>query len=93
MLMEVYQKPHPPLWMAAISRGSFEIAGRLGANLIFIPSFTTDSPDIPEALELYRKALVANGHDPATKRTACYKIVYVVDSMEQARRELEPRTE
>ena len=89
----VYQKPHPPLWMAAISRGSYEIAGRLGANLIYIPSFTQDSPDTSEALALYRKALVANGHDPATKRTAPYKIVYVADSMEQARRELEPRTE
>lgn len=55
------QKPHPPLWLAATTPVAAERAGRHGLNL------AAASAD-PAVYEAYRVALVAAGHDPATKR-------------------------
>ena len=29
------QKPHPPIWMAALSEETFALAGRYGLNLLY----------------------------------------------------------
>ncbi len=81
------QKPHPPIWIAAISPETYPLVGKLGANLLYAPVFTPEGKPIVERLEAYRAALRESGHDPATKRIAALRMIYVADSMEEARRE------
>lgn len=84
------QKPHPPIWMAGVSPDTFEMIGRLGYNLLYSPAFTPEKiTPVQKRLAEYRKALIDNGHDPATKRIAALRMVYVADSNEQARRDFE----
>ncbi|GIW42982.1 MAG: luciferase [Candidatus Binatia bacterium] len=82
-----YQKPHPPVWMAALSPESFLLAGERGFNLLCAPVFGFGGSSGVENLNTYRKALVAHGHDPATREIAALVMVYVSDTAEQAARD------
>jgi natural product biosynthesis luciferase-like monooxygenase protein len=78
------QHPHPPIWMAALSPETFELAGRYGFHLLFGTAFGLP-PDKARVLQAaYRTGLVAGGHDPALRRAALM-MVYVADRVEQAR--------
>jgi alkanesulfonate monooxygenase SsuD/methylene tetrahydromethanopterin reductase-like flavin-dependent oxidoreductase (luciferase family) len=61
------QKPHPPIWMAALSPETFELAGRYGLNLLYGSVFGL----VPEMAALrradYHRGLGAGGH-PAEER-------------------------
>lgn len=83
------QQPHPPIWVASLSPQSYELAGEVGANLLFSPTFTPDKQLILKALDKYRTVMRAHGHDPATKRIGALRFIYVADSMEQARKDFE----
>lgn len=86
------QKPHPPIWIASLSPESFDLAGKLGANLLYSPTFTPEDKarqGIAKRLDAYRQALRDGGHDPADKRIGALRMIYVADSMEQARRDFE----
>lgn len=49
------QKPHPPMWMACTSPGSFEIAGRYGLGVL---CFTIGEPGwLEENVHTYREAI------------------------------------
>lgn len=58
------QKPHPPIWAAAVSPESFEWAGRTGHNLMVVPYLTGPFPEVKARLERYRTLLREHGHDP-----------------------------
>lgn len=78
------QRPHPPIWMAALSPETFELAGRYGCHLLYGTAFGLP-PDRARALQAaYRRGLLAGGHDPARSRRAALIMVYVADTMEQA---------
>lgn len=81
------QKPHPPVWMAALSPESFVEAGRRGFNLLCAPVFGFGGRSGVENLELYRQALRDHGHDPASKQIAALIMIYAADSAEQASRD------
>lgn len=81
------QKPHPPTWVAALSPETFGIIGKLGANLLYSPTFTPDSQPLVERLAAYRQALLEGGHDPATKEIAALRMIYVAETNAQARRD------
>ena len=81
------QKPHPPIWIAALSPETFALIGKLGTNLLYSPTFTPEGKPIKDQLDAYREALRAGGHDPAEKRIAALRMIYVADSMEEARRD------
>lgn len=49
------QKPHPPLWYAATSRPSFELAGRVGVGLLAMTIFQTLA-ELESLVDLYRLA-------------------------------------
>lgn len=86
------QKPHPPIWIASLSPESFELCGKLGANLLYSPTFTPEDKareGIHKRLNAYRETLRAAGHDPATKRIGALRMIYVADSTEEARRDFE----
>lgn len=82
-----YQKPHPPVWMAALSPESFLLAGERGFNLLCAPVFGFGGTSGLENLNSYRSALAAHGHDPASKEIAALVMVYVSDTAEQASRD------
>jgi alkanesulfonate monooxygenase SsuD/methylene tetrahydromethanopterin reductase-like flavin-dependent oxidoreductase (luciferase family) len=79
------QQPYPPIYASgAVTPESFEWAGRMGLHLgcaFFVPA-----PDRVRAnIELYRKTLRENGHDPATRDVAGVFQMYCGDSREEAR--------
>lgn len=81
------QKPHPPVWVAALSDATFPLIGKWGFNLLCSPVFGFQGKTAHDLLASYRKALIAGGHDPATKEVAALVMVYCAETTEQARRE------
>lgn len=78
------QQPHPPIWMAALSPETFELAGRYGHHLLYGTAFGLPPEKARELQVSYRRGLVAGGHDPRASRRAALMMVYVADTMEQA---------
>ena len=87
------QKPHPPIWMPALSTGTFELAGRYGLNLMLGAVFGLTPELAVERREDYYRGLAAAGHSAADKQLGCLMMVYVADTMEQARREFRDAVE
>jgi alkanesulfonate monooxygenase SsuD/methylene tetrahydromethanopterin reductase-like flavin-dependent oxidoreductase (luciferase family) len=51
----VYQKPHPPIWVAAGSPSTFEKAGRMGIGVL---CFANEAPEkLAPLIETYKKAV------------------------------------
>jgi natural product biosynthesis luciferase-like monooxygenase protein len=81
------QKPHPPIWMAALSEESFEKAGSLGLNLLCSPVFGGSLQTGKAHLDRYRETLEKAGYDPATREAGALVMVYAGRTQEQAREE------
>lgn len=81
------QSPRPPIWMAAISEGSFEKAGRLGLNLLCSPVFGGSLEVAERGIHRYWRALEENGHDPARHEIAALCAMYCGATQEQSRAE------
>ncbi len=77
------QKPHPPIWMAAVSPESFTYAGARGFNLVCAPLLSA-AGTLSDHVGAYRRALAAAGHDPAQKQVAVMLMVYAASTAEQA---------
>ncbi len=78
------QRPHPPLWMAAVSPESFDIAARLGVGALvgpFKPWFM-----IREDIRRYRRAWARAGH-AEPPRLAMTVGIHCHEDRRQARRE------
>jgi alkanesulfonate monooxygenase SsuD/methylene tetrahydromethanopterin reductase-like flavin-dependent oxidoreductase (luciferase family) len=85
-----YQKPHPPIWVAATTQDTFPMVGHMGFSLVTgLRGF-----DVPEArrhLSTYRAARRAAGH--AGDGNVYLRIpVYVAATAAQARSEPEDST-
>src|SRR5213593_4498437 len=80
-----YQKPHPPIWVAATTPDTFPIVGRMGFSLVTgLRGF-----DVPEAaghLKAYRTALREAGH-PGDGNVYLRIPVYVAATAAQERAE------
>ena len=79
------QKPHPPLWMAATSPTSWELAGRNGIGILGLTIFVS-IPQLEERVHAYRAAL--RGAKPVGKfvndRVGAFTIVHVAETRQQA---------
>ncbi len=70
VLPKPVQKPHPPIYQAAISPESFAAAGRAGSALQLASPFSyrtyrEDWVDkIAESIEVYERTCIEHGHDP-----------------------------
>jgi alkanesulfonate monooxygenase SsuD/methylene tetrahydromethanopterin reductase-like flavin-dependent oxidoreductase (luciferase family) len=85
------QTPRPPIWLGAgASVRSVELAGRLGLWLMLPTVFGTVDMFRP-AVDTYRAAWDAAGHDPAAARIGCCTHLWVAATTEAARRQWEPR--
>jgi natural product biosynthesis luciferase-like monooxygenase protein len=82
------QQPHPPIWAAAVaSPESFIWTGRRNYHIMVVPfAYSTFDP-LRERIDLYRKALVENGHDPAARELQGTYHLYVAEDDARARRE------
>jgi len=81
------QRPHPPIWVAAITAASFEVAGMRGCNLLcmLVPGF--HNAFTAEYLRTYRRALRASGHLAEKKQIGALCMVYCAETTEQARQD------
>jgi alkanesulfonate monooxygenase SsuD/methylene tetrahydromethanopterin reductase-like flavin-dependent oxidoreductase (luciferase family) len=81
------QKPHPPIWMAATSPQSWEIAGRNGIGVLGLTIFVS-VPQLAERVRAYRRALAEARPVGRTvnDRVGAFTIVHVAESQEQAMR-------
>lgn len=78
------QQPHPPIWMASLSRDTFEMVGRYGFNLLMGFAFGLRVDDARNAIAAYRLGREKAGLDPAGGKVAALFQVYVADTVEQA---------
>ncbi|HJQ85087.1 MAG TPA: LLM class flavin-dependent oxidoreductase [Candidatus Binatia bacterium] len=79
------QKPHPPIWMAATSPQSWEIAGRNGIGILGLTIFVS-VPQLEDRIRAYRAAL--RDARPVGRfvndRVGAFTIVHVAETREQA---------
>jgi alkanesulfonate monooxygenase SsuD/methylene tetrahydromethanopterin reductase-like flavin-dependent oxidoreductase (luciferase family) len=57
------QKPHPPLYFAAISPSTYDLAAQKGVSLLRSPQFS-NLGTVAEAYADYRQKMLEYGHDP-----------------------------
>ena len=81
-----YQQPIP-IWMAALSSETFELAGRYGFNLLYGSVFGLSPEEAAKRRIDYHRGLAVGGHSAEGKSAGCLIMVYVADSMEKARDE------
>jgi alkanesulfonate monooxygenase SsuD/methylene tetrahydromethanopterin reductase-like flavin-dependent oxidoreductase (luciferase family) len=75
------QQPCPPIWVAAVrTEKTYEWAGANGFNLLTAPFFFTDHHQQQHLLQIYRQALRANGHDPASKEIMAVYHMYCAET-------------
>jgi alkanesulfonate monooxygenase SsuD/methylene tetrahydromethanopterin reductase-like flavin-dependent oxidoreductase (luciferase family) len=85
-----YQKPHPPLRVAATTEETYPMVGRMGRP-IFIAVRTTFISDLKRYIGGYHQGWREAGH-PGRGEVALIVPVYVADSMRRAREEPEAST-
>jgi alkanesulfonate monooxygenase SsuD/methylene tetrahydromethanopterin reductase-like flavin-dependent oxidoreductase (luciferase family) len=85
-----YQKPHPPIWMAATTQDTFPLVGGMGLSLVTgLRGF--DVPEAARHLATYRAARREAGH-AADGNVYLRLPIYVAETAEQARSEPEEST-
>ncbi|MCX2929873.1 LLM class flavin-dependent oxidoreductase [Mycobacterium sp. CVI_P3] len=79
------QRPGPPMWMAASSPESFEIAGRNGLGVLAFIIGHADN--LTPLIEVYRDAIKQCPKPPEeiNNQIAAYVLTHVADSREEAR--------
>jgi natural product biosynthesis luciferase-like monooxygenase protein len=88
-----FQKPHPPIWVAAIaSPESFTWAGRRGYNLMIVP-YAGDMERVREMVRAYREAWREAGHQPGREQVQSSLHCYVAESHRGAVEGVRPRVE
>jgi alkanesulfonate monooxygenase SsuD/methylene tetrahydromethanopterin reductase-like flavin-dependent oxidoreductase (luciferase family) len=85
-----YQKPHPPLRVAATTRETYPLVGRMGLP-IFIAVRTTSISDLKRFIGGYHEGWREAGH-PGRGEVALIVPVYVADTGRRAREEPEAST-
>ena len=81
------QKPHPPIYWAGISPVTYELAGRLGYNILRGPNFTSISA-VEQAFEIYTESLQKHGHDLDKMDLPFSLKVYVAPTDAEAKAEI-----
>lgn len=87
VLPKPVQRPHPPLWTAAVSPDTFALAGRRGLRILTSPAFTP-LDILRKNYDAYRAEYrTAHGTDEGAE-ICINKIIHVGDSSRQARDDL-----
>ena len=83
------QKPHPPMYVAALQPASYERVGQLGLGVLAAP-LITPLEMVKSNLDVYRRALREIGGDPDSMEYPMQQMVYVAETNERARQEAKP---
>jgi alkanesulfonate monooxygenase SsuD/methylene tetrahydromethanopterin reductase-like flavin-dependent oxidoreductase (luciferase family) len=84
------QRPHPRIWIAAMTEPAFRRAGRLGHPFYAIGTLTFD--EVRAALDVWRGALADSGH-PTPPDIPVHREFYVAPTRETARAKARPAVE
>src|SRR3989449_4660520 len=85
-----YQKPHPPIRIAATTQETYPLVGRMGAP-VFVAVRTVSFTDLKRLLPSYQEAWTAAGH-PGRGDVGVSMPLYVAETARQAREEPEAST-
>jgi len=85
-----YQKPHPPIWIAATTQDTFPMVGRMGFSLV-TGLRGADVPLVARYVAAYRAARREAGH-PGPGSVYLRIPVYVAETADRARSEPEEST-
>jgi natural product biosynthesis luciferase-like monooxygenase protein len=84
LMPRVVQKPHPPIWIAAIStEESFVYAARNGFNLMIVP-YAGKPGQLKEFVQLYRRTWVEAGYEPGAEQIQVAQFGYVAEKSAEA---------
>jgi natural product biosynthesis luciferase-like monooxygenase protein len=84
-----YQKPHPPIWIAAIStEESFVYAAKNGFNLMIVP-YAGKPGQLQQFVGMYRRLWAQSGHKPGAEQIQVAQFCYVAEDRDEARRGFE----
>jgi natural product biosynthesis luciferase-like monooxygenase protein len=81
------QRPHPPLWTAAVSPDTYRLAAQRGYKILTAPSFTPWDI-LRKNYDAYQETWRQAHGSAAGAEIAMNKIIYVADSSRRAREEL-----
>ena len=81
------QRPHPPLWTAAVSPDTYRLAAQRGFRILTAPSFTPWDL-LVKNYDAYREDWRRTHGSDAGAEIAMNKIIYVADSSKQAREDV-----
>jgi natural product biosynthesis luciferase-like monooxygenase protein len=81
------QRPHPPLWTAAVSPDTYRLAARRGFKILTAPSFTPWDV-LRTSYDAYHEEWRRVHGTGAGAEIAMNKIIYVADSSRQAREDV-----
>jgi alkanesulfonate monooxygenase SsuD/methylene tetrahydromethanopterin reductase-like flavin-dependent oxidoreductase (luciferase family) len=85
LLPPVYQKPHPPIWVACLmSPESFEWTAEQGHNLLYV-AYHVDHPVAVERIGWYRDALKKHGRRIEDHEVCCVYHAHFLDTDDDAR--------
>jgi alkanesulfonate monooxygenase SsuD/methylene tetrahydromethanopterin reductase-like flavin-dependent oxidoreductase (luciferase family) len=84
-----FQRPHPPIWIAAISsEESFVYAAKHGFNLMIVP-YAGKPGQLQEFVRLYRRLWAESGHPRGAEQIQVAQFCYVAEKRDEARRGFE----
>lgn len=85
------QRPLPPVYFAALSPGSYQVAGERGYPILGIPfASCKDMAEVKRKVSGYKETLSQNGHDPAAFDVGQTIHTHVAESDAAARRRARP---
>jgi alkanesulfonate monooxygenase SsuD/methylene tetrahydromethanopterin reductase-like flavin-dependent oxidoreductase (luciferase family) len=84
LMPRVVQKPHPPIWLAAISsQESFDFGSREGYNLMIVP-YASKPGLLSELVSDYRRKWAANGHTAGAEQIQVAAHCYIAEDRDEA---------
>jgi alkanesulfonate monooxygenase SsuD/methylene tetrahydromethanopterin reductase-like flavin-dependent oxidoreductase (luciferase family) len=79
LMPRTFQKPHPPIWIAAISsEESFVYAAKNGFNLMIVP-YAGKPGQLQEFVKLYRRVWAESGHRAGAEQVQVAQFCYVAE--------------
>jgi len=93
LLPRPVQKPHPPIWIAAVaSMESFVWAGRHGYHVMIVP-YAGDMRKVRDMVSAYREAWREAGHPPGREQIQTSLHCYLAETSREAIERVRPRVE
>jgi alkanesulfonate monooxygenase SsuD/methylene tetrahydromethanopterin reductase-like flavin-dependent oxidoreductase (luciferase family) len=84
LMPRVVQKPHPPVWIAAItSEESFRFAAKNGYNIMIVP-YAGKPGQLQEFVRMYRRLWVEYGHPAGAEKVQVAQHCYVAEDRAEA---------